>query len=86
MHLYCERLAHAMDEAGLDMRETIKVPIQPTKENVKAEMVHPVMRAMYPEIESTAELSTMQMQALYEVINRATAERLGISVPWPSDS
>ena len=85
LHVYCENLAEALDAAGLDMRELIKVPIKPTKENVKENMIRPVMKALYPEIESTTELSTVQMQELYEVMNLATAERLGISVPWPCE-
>ena len=85
LHLYLERLAEALDDAGYDMREVIKVPIKPTKENVKSEMLHPVMRAMYPDKKSTTELSTVEMQELYEVMNRFTAERWGVSIPWPSE-
>ena len=85
LHLYCEQLAEALDAAGMDMRKVIKVPIKATKENVKETMVRPVMQALYPEIHSTTELTTVQMQELYEVLNRATAERLGISVPWPCE-
>ncbi len=40
------------------MKEIIKVPIKPTKENVKEEMLRPVMKALYPHIESTSELTT----------------------------
>ena len=85
LHLYLEELAEVMDSAGLDMREVVKVPIKPTKENVKEEMLRPVMEALYPDIHSTTELDTKQIQELYEVMNRFTAERLGISVPWPSE-
>ena len=85
LHLWIRRLAEAMDDAGLDMRTTIKVPIRPTEENVKAEMVKPVMEALYPDIHSTADLSTSQIGELYEVMNRFTAEKLHISVPFPSE-
>lgn len=85
LHLYCELLAAALDSAGYDMRKLIKVPIKPTKENVKETMVRPVLNALYPDIKSTTEVTTVQMQELYEVLNRATAEKLGISIPWPSE-
>lgn len=85
LHLYLERLAEALDGAGYDMREVIKVPIKPTKENVKSEMLKPVLCALYPDKTSTTELTTTQMQELYEVMNQATAERFGVSVPWPSE-
>ncbi len=83
LHLYITKLAEALDESGHDMREVIKLPIKPTAENVKENMVRPVMIALYPEIKSTTDLDTKQMQELYEVLNRATGERLGIYVEWP---
>lgn len=84
LHLYCEMLAKALTEAGHeDMRTIIKVPIAPTKELVKHNMVHPVMKAMFPEKKSTADLSTVEMMKLYEQMNLFTSERLGVSVEWP---
>lgn len=77
-------LAKALDESGYDMRE-VKVRIQPTPENVKAAFIHPVLEAMWPDKHSTTELTTAEVGDLYEVLNRATAERLGISVPFPSE-
>lgn len=84
LHLYIRQLAEAMDTAGMDMRKTIKVPIRPTEENVKETMIKPVMEAMWPDIHSTTELSTAQIGELYEVVNRFTAERLHLSIPFPS--
>jgi|DEB0MinimDraft_6_1074348.scaffolds.fasta_scaffold115491_2 RNA-binding protein YhbY len=84
LHLYCERLAKALTEAGHeDMKTIIKAPISPTKEYVKKEMVHPVMKAMFPDKKSTADLSTVEMMNLYEQMNQFTSDRLGVSVPWP---
>lgn len=84
-HLYCELLAKALAEAGHeDMRTVIKVPIAPTGELVKYNMVHPVMKAMFPQIKSTADLSTVEMMQLYEQMNLFTSERLGVSVDWPT--
>lgn len=85
-HKYCELLAKALADAGHeDMRTLIKVPIAPTKELVKYNMVHPVMKAMFPDIDSSADLSTIQMQELYEQMNVFTSERLGVSVEWPHE-
>ncbi len=86
LHKYCDLLAKALTDAGHeDMRTIIKVPISPTKELVKYNMVHPVMKAMFPNINSTADLSTVQMQKLYEQMNLFTSERLGVSVDWPHE-
>ncbi len=83
LHVYAKLLAEQLADAGHDMRELIKVEITPTAENVKQTMIKPVMRALFPEIKSTAQLTTTQIQQVYEVLNRATAERLGVSIEWP---
>ena len=62
----------------------VKLPIRQTKENVKENMFKPVMNALYPDIKSTTDLSTTQMQHVYEVFNVAMGERLGVSADWPS--
>lgn len=85
LHLWIRKLAEAMDDSGMDMRTVVKVPIKPTEANVKEEMLKPVMEALWPDIHSTTELSTAQIGELYEVMNRFTAERLHISVPFPSE-
>ncbi len=83
LHKYLTQIAQDLAEAGLDMREVVKLPINPTLENVKENLFHPVMTAMYPEISSTKDLDTKQMQAVYEVFNSAMGERLGVSRDWP---
>ena len=85
LHLYCRRLAEALADKGADMRTLIQMPIRPTAENVKETMFKPVMHAMYPDIESTTELSTAQMAQVAEVMQQAVADRLQIDVPWPSE-
>ena len=85
LHLYFDHLAKAMDAAGLDMRTTINVPIRPNKDNVKETMAKPIMQALWPEIDSTTKLSTAQINELYAIINRFTAQKLGISVEFPSE-
>ncbi len=84
LHLYITQLAEALADAGLDMRKIIKVEITPTPENVKETMIRPVMTALYPDIKSTTELSTKQIQKLYDVMNRMTGESFGLNVEWPS--
>lgn len=83
LHLYARQLAEEMDNADLDMRLVIRFRIKPTKKNVWSEIIHPVMKALYPDRESTAELTKEEVTELYEVINKNTAEKLGISVPFP---
>lgn len=84
LHKYLTQIAEALADSGQDMRVVVKLPIKPTLENVKQELWKPVMTAMYPDIESTTQLSTKQIQAVYEVFNYAMGTRLGVSLPWPS--
>jgi hypothetical protein len=84
LHKYCELVAEALDEAGYDMKEIIKIPIRPNKENVKESMFKPIMSAIFPDKESTTELSSVEVTEVYEHMNRALGERFGIHVDWPS--
>ena len=84
-HKYIRLLVDAMIQQDLDMRTAVKIPIQPTMENVKATVVHAVMNALYPDIESTADLSKTQITQLYETINQFTWHKYGISIEFPND-
>ena len=84
LHRYLTIIAEQLADSGQDMRQIVKLPITPTMENVKENMFHPVMTALFPEVESTADLTTVQMQKVYEVFNEALAQRLGVSAEWPS--
>lgn len=86
LHEYCGNLAHELNMAGFDFNDgkVIRLPVSFTKVNVKEYIVHRVMRALYPDVDSTADLTTIQLQEVYENVNRITAEQWGISVPWPS--
>ncbi len=85
LHKYLEWVAGAMADAGYDLRKVVKLPIKPTKENVKEEMFKPVMSSLFPDIEKTSDLSTKQMQDAYEVFNAAISQKLGIGFDWPSN-
>lgn len=85
LHKYLRELAEAMADAGYDMREAIHVPIRPTPENVKETMWRAVQRAMFPGVESTTQLTTVQMQEVYKQLDYFTGERFGIHVEWPCE-
>ena len=85
LHLYLEWIAKALADSGQDMRTLVKIPIRPTMENCKENLFKPVMRAMYPDKKSTKDLTTKEMQNVYEVFNSAMSERLGVGFDWPSE-
>lgn len=84
LHKYLTMIAEQLADSGQDMRKVVKLPIKPTMDNVKENMFKPVMTALYPDKESTTELTTKEMHECYQVFNEALAQRLGVSAEWPS--
>lgn len=79
LHRAFREIAHELYMAGYDMRE-VKIRIDPTEEGVKMNFFKPIMSAMYPDIESTTELSTTQFSDCWEVFSNALQEKFGIYV------
>lgn len=86
LHLYCRRLAEALNDAGYDMQKTLKPGVSiPWNENLVKELIwRPVQEAMTDK-HSTTELNTKDPSEIYEVLNRHMSEKFGISVSWPSE-
>lgn len=84
MHKYFEMLAEALNDAGWDMKRTLKeeVSIPWTKESVKNHLWRPVQEVMLDK-ESTTELDTADPNKVYEVVSRHIAEKTGVHVEWP---
>ena len=86
LHKYCELLAEALNDAGLDMKVVLKpeVDIPWTKESVKNHLWRPIQEIMMDK-ESTTELSTADPAKVYEVLDRHISEKHGVHVEWPSN-
>ena len=84
MHVVFREVAAELAVMDYDMRE-VKVEIHPTEELVKEAMFKPIMRAMYPEVKSTTELTTVQMNQLMDVFRDALQDRLGIYIELPEE-
>ena len=86
LEVYCHGLAEILNASGYDFNDgkVIRLPVAFTQENVKEYMFKKVMTAMYPDKTSTTELSTTEIQQVYENLNTFTAEKFGVSVTWPS--
>jgi hypothetical protein len=85
LHVYCKLLCAALNEAGLDMKKTLKpgVDIPWTPESVKNHLWRPIQVAVIAK-ESTTEMSTYDPSTVHEILNRHIAEKFGISIPWPN--
>ena len=84
LHKYFELLAKELNDAGYDVGATIKVPVDFTKDTVKEYMAHPIIHALWPDKEHTSELDTIEINELYEQLNRLTSEKFGIGIQFPS--
>lgn len=85
LHKFCDLLAQALNEAGLDMKAVLKptIDIPWSKQAVKEHLWRPIQTAMLSK-ESTARLDTKECSEVYEVLSRHLGDKLGIHVPWPS--
>lgn len=87
LHLYCSQLSNQFNAAGLDMVQVLKhhaeIPWDAKGFNVKERIWRPVQEG-YCQENSTAKVSTADYPQIYDIVNRYTASKLGISVDWPS--
>jgi hypothetical protein len=85
MWKYFEMLAESLNDAGLDMRKTLKpeIEIPWTKNSIHDHLWVPIQEAITGK-ESTTDINTVEPSQVYEVLNRHLAEKFGITVEWPS--
>ena len=85
MHLYFRLLADALNDAGQDMRKTLRqdIDIPWTPISVKENLWKPVLLA-YKQKTSTTQMNTRDIDAIYDIINREIGGRTGVFVPFPS--
>jgi hypothetical protein len=75
-----------LNDAGFDMRQTLRedMEIPWIEENIKRFIWKPVMRSITDK-ESTTELTSKEIDKIYDIINRHTAEKFGISIQFPAE-
>lgn len=85
LHKYFELLAEELTLAGFDMKRTLKesVDIPWNGATVKEHLWKPIQNAqlMKP---STTELTTKEIDTIYDTLNRHLAEKTGVHVDFPS--
>lgn len=87
LHKYCELVAKALNDAGLDIEKVItqyEIGIPWTKMSVKELLWKTIQKSMFDK-DSTRKLSRVEeINEIFEVLNRFLA-KLGIeSIPFPS--
>ena len=85
LHLYFTQLAEMLNESGLDMRKVLRpsISIPWSGETIKEYLWKPVMEFQLQK-SSTTEMTTKEIDQVYDTINRHLGETFGIHVEWPS--
>lgn len=85
LHVLFNLLAGELNENGLDMRKTLKpeVDIPWSGPSVKEFLWRPIQKAQLTK-ESTTELTTVEIDQVFDTINRHLGERFGLHIPFPS--
>lgn len=86
LHLYFTKVAKELNDAGLDLRAVLKptVEIPWGTESIKTFLWKPVQKLQLGK-ESTTELTTQEIDKVYETLNRFLGEKHGIHVAFPSE-
>ena len=86
LHKYFSILAEDLNDSGQDMRMVLKpeIEIPWTKDSIKELLFKPIAEAMFGK-SSTTDLTTKEISEVYEVLNRHTSQKLGVSVTWPHE-
>lgn len=87
MHVYLKMLSEALNNAGLDMRRVLKpsVDIPWTQQSAKDYLWRPIQKVMTGH-KSSSKPKRGEYIEIYETLNRHTAEKFEISIPWPVKS
>jgi len=85
LHVLFRLLADELNDAGLDMRVVLKpeIAIDWNDKTVKEHLWRPVQKAQLGK-ESTTELTTVEIDEVFETINRHIGEKFGLHVNFPS--
>jgi hypothetical protein len=85
LHVMFRLFAEILNENGLDMRRTLKpgVDIPWSAESVKEYLWRPVMEAQLNK-KSTTQLTTKEVDEVFDTINKYIGEKHGLHIPFPS--
>ena len=85
LHLWFKQLSDTLNNDGFDMRAVISpgIDILWSPYTVKEHLFRPVMKA-YLDKKSTTELTTDEIDKIFDMVNKAIGERTGIHIKFPS--
>ena len=85
LHVLYQLLANTLNDNGLDMRKTLKpeidIPWSPA--SVKEYLWRPIQKAQLNK-QSTTELTTKEIDEVFDTINKHLGEKFGLTIDFPS--
>ena len=84
IEVYCRIIAEQLNNTDKSVQEVCKLPISWTQDNFKQNIFKPVMIAMFPDIKSTTQLSKIQVNEVYEEVNRLMGS-WGVGADFPHE-
>lgn len=86
IEVYCKLLAEALDREGVTLQNVTarikKAEIRPTQENIKEVVFKPMCQALLNK-QSTTELTTAEVDRVYEMVNAFVGREWGLHIPFP---
>ena len=83
LYKYFELVSATLNANNFDVQVVLRPNTEWSAEGVKLLIWRPVMQAVTGR-SSTAKLTTTELTDIYDIINKALGERLGITIPFPS--
>lgn len=85
IHTLFQLLADNLNDAGYDMRRTLRqdIDIPWSGATVKEYLWRPIQQAQLNK-KSTTELTTKEIDQVFDTLNRHLGDKLGLHVPFPS--
>ena len=88
LHKYLEMVAHELANQGQTIQGVVKkvdwIEITPTKESIKETLWRPIQETVVGK-KSTTELTTKQVNEIYEIMSMFLSKQFGIALPFPQD-
>lgn len=87
LHLWFERVAEKLNEAGYDMKSVLEykaVDVPWTKDLIKTVLAKPLIKVMFNKT-STKDLTKSEVGEFYDVLDRFTGQNFGIHVDFPNE-
>ena len=85
LHLFFEQLANELTINGFDMKKTLRddIDIMWNAYNIKEYLWRPLQEVVCGK-KSTTEITTQEINQIFDMLSKAIGERTGLHIPFPS--